>query len=203
MKTVIFIILVSSIACNSTQSNPVQTDTVKSERLIQVESIINDSIINSDDVQAIIDPLWWTVDIYQTYDIYVESLKDFSENQKFVFAIQWYQAEVNNGGHAQFFYNSTGIVWKDVIDGFEKIRLSKYHTIIKEAINRFSKKPAFDRDQRISQLESRHISFDDLDSRFYKLDKITPLQAELIRFIKTNRTDFYFRGLIRRPANYP
>lgn len=203
MKYMILIILTTSITCNTKQPNLAQAEEINTDRLIQVTSIIDDSVIHSNDVQAIIDPLWWTADIYQSYDVYVTSTKQFSENQRYVFAIQWYQAEVNNGGHDQFFSNSTGIVWKDVINGFKQIGLTNYLAIIDEAVSKFKDKPDFDRDIRNIQLQSSDISFDDLDSRFYELDKTEPLQTELMRFIRNNRSDFYFHGQISRPAYLP
>ena len=82
----------------------------KEPEMVEVRIVINDQIIDQGDVYKIIEPLWWTVDIYQGEKIYSDGLGQFTENQKFVFAIEWYFAEVNNGGHSQFFSNSTGIV---------------------------------------------------------------------------------------------
>ena len=48
-------------------------------------------------------------------------MNPFSLPQRYVFAIQWHIGEVNNGGHYQFYDNSTGIVWEDSLKGFEVI----------------------------------------------------------------------------------
>jgi hypothetical protein len=163
------------------------------------EIVINDSVINLDNVQAVIDPLWYNVDIYQTKDIYEESLKSFTSNQRYVFAIQWYMAEVNNGGHAQFFTNSTGIVWKDALEGFEKIGLEDYHLILKRAVEKFPGKPSYDRDEREAQFDKMGFGFQSFDDEFYDQDKKTPLEELLIAFIKKNRKDFYFKGKVSQP----
>jgi hypothetical protein len=63
----------------------------------------------------VIDPLWWSVSIHDGPKKYEADLGHFSYPQRYIFAIQWYVAEVNNGGHNQFFFNSTGIVWKDAL----------------------------------------------------------------------------------------
>ena len=190
-----------SICCNNSQHTAPHTKSTSTDTLVTIESDITDSIINTNDVQAIIDPVWWTGDIYQSYDIYVNSLKSFTEGQRYVYAIQWYQSEVDNGGHDQFFYNSTGIVWQDALKGFEMIGLPKYYKILLDAIKRFKDKPAFDRNERINQLESLKLNFDDLDDRFYSLDKSEPLQTGLMRYIDSNKKEFYYHGQINRPLN--
>ena len=166
-----------------------------------VEVNINDSVINSKDVQAIIDPVWWTGDIYQSHDNYLNSLKGFSDNQRFVYAIQWYQDEVDNGGHEQFFYNSTGIVWEDALKGFSKIGLNRYYSILSEAAKKMGNSVPFDRDARIKRLETLEPDFDNLDAQFYKLDSVQSLQDALVDFIQKNRSDFYFKGVIKKPLN--
>lgn len=50
--------------------------------------------------------------------------------QRYLLAINWYFGEVNNGGHHQFFYNSTGIVWEDVVlNGFKHFGMNEYAAI--------------------------------------------------------------------------
>ena len=67
----------------------------------------------------ILDPIYWTIDIYSSYEEYLNSAKDFALEQRYLNAISWYFMEVNNGGHFQFFDNSTGIVWEDTLNGLK------------------------------------------------------------------------------------
>jgi hypothetical protein len=85
------------------------------------ETKIDDKVMETRDPMKVIDPLWWTVSIYDSKEKYEKDLKSFSFHQRAVFALMWYMAEVNNGGHSQFYSNSTGIVWEDAMDGFELI----------------------------------------------------------------------------------
>lgn len=80
---------------------------------------INDSVIALRDPMTVIAPLWWTVNIYDSKDEYEKDLEPYSFHQRSVLAIMWYMGEVNNGGHYQFYTNSTGIVWEDAMDGFD------------------------------------------------------------------------------------
>ncbi len=125
MKVLIFatFILLVLGGCNNTGVE--QIPSVKPE-VVSTKIVVDDSLIDKKDIQAIIEPIWWSVDIYQSEAIYLTGLKSFSENQQYIFSIQWYIAEVNNGGHDQFFSNSTGIVWKDALKGFENIGLTEY-----------------------------------------------------------------------------
>ena len=74
-----------------------------------IRVIVDDAVIGLENIFQIIRPMWG-VDIYQGEQIYRQGLAGFNENQQCVFAMQWYVTEVNNGGHRQFFSNSTGIV---------------------------------------------------------------------------------------------
>jgi hypothetical protein len=187
------------LGCNQgkKEDNPFENAPV----FIEDEMVINDSVINEGDVQKIIDPLWWSVDIYQSEVIYKESLKTFTENQKYVFAIQWYLAEVNNGGHDQFFTNSTGIVWKDALKGFEKIGLRDNYTILKAAADKLGGNPSLNREEREQQYDRTNPDFEKLDDRFFDSDKKTPIDSIVLEFIKANRKDFYFRGRIKKPLD--
>jgi hypothetical protein len=185
---------------NSKGDNPVEVKVFeKAPVFIEEEIVIDDAVINEADVQKIIDPLWWAVDIYQSEEIYKEGLKRFSANQKYVFAIQWYLAEVNNGGHDQFFTNSTGIVWKDALDGFEKIGLKENYSILKAAADKLGGNPSLDRDTRQAQYDKMLPDFEKLDDRFFDSDKRTPIDSMVFEFIKLNRKDFYFRGKVKKP----
>ncbi|MCL2495745.1 MAG: DMP19 family protein, partial [Oscillospiraceae bacterium] len=98
--------------------------------------------------QSIIDPLWWAVSIYDGEKKYNEDLGRFTLPQRYVFAIQWYAAEVNNGGHAQFYYNSTGIVYPDALRGFQEIGHQRAYDILNETIALAGGKIPLDRSRR-------------------------------------------------------
>jgi hypothetical protein len=186
--------------CNSQKSKP---DIIyKEPKMVDVRMIIDDQTIDQGDVFKIIEPLWWSVDIYQSEKIYNEGLKRFTESQKFVFAIEWYLAEVNNGGHAQFFSNSTGIVWKDALQGFQKLGLDENYQILKAAADSIGGNPSLDRGEREKQLNKYDEGFETLDMQFYETDKVVSIETKLLIFIKENKKDFYFSGQVRKPKDF-
>ncbi len=42
----------------------------------------------------IVDPMWWTINIYDSYEEYLKSAEAFTLEQRYLFAITWYFAEV-------------------------------------------------------------------------------------------------------------
>ena len=141
----------------------------------------------------------WGVDIYQGEQIYKQGLAGFNENQQFVFAMQWYVTEVNNGGHRQFFSNSTGIIWKEAMKGFEKTRLTENLDILRAATRALGGDPSLDRTERQRQLEDYDVDFKQLDKRFYELEKKMALKDKILIFVKENRSDFYFDRFVIEP----
>ena len=89
--------------------------------------IVDDAVIESGEIQEIIDPLWWSVSIYDGEEQYQRDLEGFTAPQRYLFALQWYLAEVNNGGHDQFYSNSTGIVWEDAMNGAREMGMEPYY----------------------------------------------------------------------------
>jgi len=165
-----------------------------------IDLVIDDSVINSNDVFKIIEPLWWSVSIYEGEEQYRNDLSRFSKPQQYVFAIQWYLSEVNNGGHYQFYDNSTGIVWEEAMNGFNEMNLIEFFDLIKESTKRLGGDPSKDRDERQEQLEEYESDFEDLDTKLYDLED--NLERLLMEYIRNNRRDFYFSGKVAVPEDF-
>ena len=173
------------------------------ELVVDMETVtkhikIDDEVINQhDDPFEIIAPVWWTVTIYDDEKKYNESLAVFSKEQRHIYAILWYLAEVENGGHDQFYFNSTGIVWKDALSGFKELGLDEVVEIITEAASLMGGEPSLDRTTRQTQLDTYEPDFSDLDSRIYELDE--KIYEGIYQYILKNRSAFYFEGEIQVP----
>jgi hypothetical protein len=122
-------------------------------------------------------------------------LGQFSLPQRYVFAIEWYMEEVNNGGHAQFYFNSTGIVWEDAMNGFQEIKAQENYSIIRESANAIGGSPNKDRAKRQVEMERYDPDFTELDEQFYESESsmIEKLQA----YIKENADSFYFNDEVK------
>lgn len=150
--------------------------------------------IENGDPYKLIEPLWSSVSIYEGEEKYNEDLSVFSLPQRYVFAIEWYISEVNNGGHDQFYFNSTGIVWKDALEGFKEINHTIAYNILKESANRLGGNPSLNRNERSSQLDELNCEFEDLDSAFFE---IVDLDDFIMEYIKKNEKEFYFDGDVK------
>lgn len=158
---------------------------------------ISEDVIENKDVYTIIEPVWWCINIYDGEEAYKKDLEQFNTEQKHIFAIEWYIAEVNNGGHDQFYFNSTGIVWEDAMQGFEAVGLQNNYKILKASAERLGGYPSKDRNKRQEQLDQYSPDFSDLDDRFYESEK--DIETALLRYIRANKEKFVFKGILRRP----
>ncbi|MDR0916938.1 MAG: DMP19 family protein [Oscillospiraceae bacterium] len=145
---------------------------------------------------GIIDPIWWIVSIYDGAEKYNEDLSVFSLPQRYIFAIDWYAAEVYNGGHEQFFYNSTGIVYPDVLQAFKEIGHAEALANFEELLNSIGEPLSLDRAQRMAQLDKLELDFWQFDEAFYD---IRDLDEVMMAYILAHETDFYFDGDVTRP----
>ena len=136
---------------------------VPQERTITVEEIKE-----TDDMWTINEPAYWTINIYGSYDDYIETSKEFTLEQRYLNAICWYFAEVNNGGHHQFLYNSTGIVWEDALAGLRLFKMDELADNLQSVIDYFGGSVPFDRAERwtiLQDWENEEELFDFLDGK--------------------------------------
>jgi len=160
---------------------------------------IDDEVIDKGDPWAVIDPVRWATNIYDGEAEYNNSLAAFSKEQRFLLAVNWYVAEVNNGGHDQFYYNSTGIVWKDALTGFREMSPDEAAAILEESVKRMGGNPSLNRETRWEQMDAYNPTFDDLDDRFYDLEDTINLDAVMQEYIAQHREAFYYEGDVTKP----
>lgn len=148
------------------------------------------------DAWELIQPLWYTVNIYDGLEEYNQDLKPFSDPQRKILALFWYDSEVCNGGHDQFFSNSTGIVWKDALDCMWMIGADKYAENFQKAVDMFGGSVPFDRNARNDVLEQLYKNeefddFEEIDDFYYGEECINQLMNE---YVKLHAADFVVKG---------
>lgn len=148
------------------------------------------------DIWELIQPLWYNVSIYDGFDVYNRDLEPFSDAQRKMLALLWYDSEVCNGGHDQFFSNSTGIVWKDAIECLRMIGAIKYAENFQKAIDMFGGAVPFDRDERNDALEKLYEDegfddFNEIDMFYYDEEDINQLMND---YVKRNASEFVVKG---------
>lgn len=161
------------------------------------------------DPMGLVEPLWWSVSIYDGLTQYEADLKPFTPSQRAVFAALWLDSEVCNGGFDQFMYNSTGIVWKDALAGFELIGAEKLAAILRRVIEKCGGAIPFDRAERQELLdritadpenEGEYIDlFGEDDSEYYSAND--ELEELIMEYVKANPSEFTFAGEVDVPEN--
>ena len=164
----------------------------------QIRFTIGDREIQGDDYFAVIEPVFWSVSIYDGPEQYEEDLANFSAEQRLVLAYHWYLSEVNNGGHEQFYDNSTGIVWPDALKAFGEIGHSEVVAIIDASVSRLGGTPSLDREKRQEQLEQMKPNFEDLDQELFRLEERADFDEKVLEFIRTHRESFLFSGVVKK-----
>lgn len=150
------------------------------------------------DLMEIVDPIWAGSDFYNGPTEYTSSLTPFTKEQIWVWAVLWYDREVSNGGHDQFFGNSTGMVWPEALEGLTVVGLNSIEKILLEAVGRFEVMPSRVRTSREAQLD-RTAGFDDLDEAYFALTKSIDLSDHILAYIRSNPTPFYFDDDVTTP----
>jgi hypothetical protein len=171
-------------------------------KIVTVPLIIDDTTVaHATNVFTVIEPLWEHVQIHGSWDEYLATLQPFSENQRHLFAIQWYRCEVLNGGHFQFFLNAAGIVCDHALEGLAALGLKELTSILSSASARIDR-AARDRNIREMQLDVLQPDFDDLDQRFFALDRTGILDERMLAFARQHAADFRYVGAIQKEVPY-
>ena len=156
---------------------------------------VDEKFILENGPMEIIEPVWYTGNIDEGEAQYKKSLEAFSREQRYIFAILWYSAEVNNGGHDQFFTNSTGLVRKDALEGFQVLGLDEAAKNLAASAEKLGGQPSLDYDTRQQQLEDFEPDFDEQDNLFYEIEG--QIDERMIQFIRENASAFFFEGKVR------
>lgn len=160
-----------------------------------VHLTVDQAVLAGDDAYAIIEPVVLTAEIYGSAEEYERSLASFSTEQRQLLAVHWYQAEVHNGGHDQFFFNSTGIVTDDALAGLKAIGAAELHAALEEAVRRLGGAPK-DRAQRQAKLEASGAKFGDLDDVLFLGDH--DLDGKMVAYARAHADAFAFDGKVER-----
>ena len=121
-----------------------------------------------------------------------EAFARLNDHQKVVYALDYLEMEVNNGGLCQFFVNSSRVVAPYVSDYMALIGASEHKALFDGFINQYG----IDLNDLSSFIIHRHrdyeaqtkrYPFDEYDDAFYELE---PLQNHLISFVKKHIDKF-------------
>jgi hypothetical protein len=123
-----------------------------------------------------------------------EVLTRATPGQSAIYALLWTDAEVNNGGFEQFFFNSSGSLIDEAIEGAELVGASGNASILREAAEVFADGDVPENRETRSRIldelseESREklLQFDD---RWFDLDR--KLERKMLAYVREYPNEFF------------
>ena len=124
------------------------------------------------------------VSIYDGPAVFQRQFARLPEPVGVLFAAQWLDTEVRNGGFEQFFYNSTGILAPEAYSAFRTLKLEDAAALIQSAMSVFGAGYPRDRSVRCQLLEGllartagQDHPFEALETRYYELVPLTRFET--------------------------
>ena len=144
------------------------------------------SIPDNDLEQAIVDYVF--TKIGDDWDNQIEIVDSLNVHFRGVFATWWLEAEVNNGGFNQYFWNTYGYWVKDAIAAFYDYGADNYAEVVKKAVSKFLvEAKTHNKFRELGTLEAfsesyRHTELGNLDNEFWDIDEdLSKLRISYIR----------------------
>lgn len=120
-----------------------------------------------------------------------EKMHRLNEQQRIFYVAQTLEAEVNNGGFDQFFYNSSGAFANELVEAFTAIGAHHTAEICRKAVEAFGSEVPTDREKRqdlLDELEDDEVfcrTLEACDDAFYEYkDNLTELN---FAYVMNNR----------------
>jgi hypothetical protein len=133
------------------------------------------------------------IEFHEGETVLRQTMLPATPGQRAVYSCYWYQYEVDNGGHRQFFENSTGILWDQAISGFILIGASEHVAILKAAVLLFPNgQPSKDRAERRDQVKRiQNEELEALDARLYNVAQEEDLDQIAADYINAHPEEFF------------
>ncbi|RZJ50653.1 MAG: DUF4375 domain-containing protein [Chryseobacterium sp.] len=129
------------------------------------------------------------------YEKEYETVMSWNKPRQAIYMIWALEAEVNNGGYNQFYFNSSGQFYKHLPDALKLVGANKFADLTKRANETFEKENPKITQHQDGTLEGFSKSYDDnplnkYDDEFYGLYKTENLQQIQVDFIRKNKKAF-------------
>jgi len=123
----------------------------------------------SESYWRIVEPIWNTINL-DSVEVFLETYSRSPRDAALLYAAHFCQSEVCNGGFHQLFYNVTGVLAPEAVDGFRAIEQRRVAETVQAAMDALGSPYPRDRGMRAEILA--HFtprSFDALDEQFFAL----------------------------------
>ena len=154
---------------------------------------ILDSIPDDDLEQTVYDNIYEIIG--DDYKNELNNVKKLTKGQQAIFSIWTLEAEINNGGFNQFYFNSSGQYAEMAKIGLKTIGAEKFSELTKRANKIYSENKERLEEYDDGTMESFSESYknnplNDLDTEFYKLYESEKIEELRIKYIRENTNEF-------------
>ena len=211
IMTIMFISLLNFFGCKEKSTNKTVSDIQINKQIENsIETFLNRpvyenldlNILNSihDDYleQTIIDNIFCKLDTNSSsYEENYSIITALSNGRQAIFATWGLEAEVNNGGFNQYFFNSfsSGQYAEEARDGFRLIGAEKHANLTQRAIDTYMKNIEYYKQFNDGTLESFNKSYENdplekIDKEFFTLKSLENLSKLRISYIRKHIDEF-------------
>ena len=129
------------------------------------------------------------------YEKEYETVMSWNKSRQAIYMIWALEAEVNNGGYNQFYFNSSVQFYKHLPDALKLVGANKFADLTKLANDTFEKENSKITQHQDGTLEGFSKSYDDnplnqFDDEFYDLYKTENLRQIQVDYIRQNKKEF-------------
>jgi len=161
----------------------------RKKHAVLTEQII-DNISDDELEQAVLDCLDFK--IKDNYEQAYETISKISSGFRMVYSTWWLEAEINNGGFNQFFWNR-GEFAEEALEGLRLLDATEHIRLMEKAIEMFVEEEPQQREYYLQNTveafrESyQHTKLHLLDEGFYDLPQLSPMR---LRYIRRHKEQF-------------
>ena len=168
----------------------------KVETKIAKPSFTKETIDKINDTE-LLEKVWSNISskLSSDYKKEYESVLKLSKSEQAIYIIWNLEAEINNGGFNQYYFNSSGQFADLAPDALKLIHANKFAKLVDKANNIYKKEYKNITKHQDGTLEGFSKSYDDnplnkLDDEFYDLYKTEKLENLQIEYIRQNKNEF-------------
>ena len=141
---------------------------------------------------SVINPYWDAIEI-DSAESFDRTFKTVPRNVGLLYAAHFCQSEVCNGGFTQFFWNSTGVLAPEAVEGFATIGQPKLGGVIEKAMLMLGLPYVRDRTVRWAAMERLHGDWQRTSLERPRMKRVTsfePLEQEFYALLRSEAGGF-------------
>lgn len=116
-----------------------------------------------------------------------KSVMKLNKPRQAIYMIVCLESEVNNGGFALFYSNSSRAFYKELPDALKLIGAIEYAKLMHRANTIYSQSEL---DSESSSISNTKNKFEELDEKFFNLYRTEDLYLKQVKFIRKNKSEF-------------